>query len=70
MGVSQVVVKKGVYSGGMGRFCEGRISKGGGGYILGRCGRFSDRFCERHIQLYKRGYILERKGRFWERHFM
>ena len=31
MGVSHIVVKKGVNSGGMGRFWEGRISKGGGG---------------------------------------
>ena len=30
MGVSHIVVKKGVYSGGMGRFWEGRISRGGG----------------------------------------
>ena len=29
MGVSHIVVKKGVYSGRMGRFCVGRISKGG-----------------------------------------
>ena len=35
MGVSHIVVKKGVDSGRMGRFWEGRISKGGGGYILG-----------------------------------
>ena len=34
MGVSQIVVKKGVYSGGMGRFWEGRVSKGGGGGIF------------------------------------
>ena len=31
MGVSHIVVKKGVYAGGMGRFWVGRISKGGGG---------------------------------------
>ena len=40
MGVSDIVVKKGVYSGEMGRFWEGRISKGGGWYILGGRGRF------------------------------
>ena len=28
MGVSHIVVKKGLYSGGMGRFWECRISKG------------------------------------------
>ena len=28
--MSHIVVKKGVYSGGMGGFWEGRISKGGG----------------------------------------
>ena len=38
MGVSHIVVKKGVDSGRMGRFWEGRISKGGG-YILGGRGR-------------------------------
>ena len=38
MGVSHIVVKKGVYSGRMGRFWEGRISKGG--VILGGWGRF------------------------------
>ena len=42
MGVSHIVVKKGVYSGGMGRFWEGCISKGGifweGGVDSGRAG--------------------------------
>ena len=40
MGVSHIVVKKGVDSGRMGRFWEGRISKGRGGGFLGGRGRF------------------------------
>ena len=38
MGVSHIVVKKGVDSGRMGRFWEGRISKGRGGGGSGRVG--------------------------------
>ena len=62
MGVSHIVVTKGVYSGRMGIFWEGRISKGGifwdGGVDSGSI-PYSCR---------KGGYILERWGRFWEPH--
>ena len=34
MGVSHIVVMKGLYSGGMGRFWEGRIFRVGGGGIF------------------------------------
>ena len=70
MGVSHIVVKKEVYSGGMGIFWEGRISKGGGGlYILGGRGRFWEGGIDSGRIAYscrKGGYILERWGRFWE----
>ena len=65
MGVSHIVVKKGVYSGEMGRFWEGRISKGE--YILkGRCRFWEDEIDSVSIaySCRKGEYILERCGRF------
>ena len=67
MGVSHLVVKNKVYSGGMGIFREGRISKGGGWYILGGQGGFWEGGIDSGSIAYsckKGGYILERWGRF------
>ena len=55
MGVSHIVVKKGVDSGRMGRFWKGRISKGGRVYF-GRAGLILG---ASHI-------VVEKGGIFWK----
>ena len=76
MGVSHLVVKKGVYSGRMGIFWEGRISKGGGGIfwvggvdsgnmhtVVEKGGIFwKDGVDSGSRTCYKKGYILEGRG--------
>ena len=62
------MAQMGVYSGGMGRLWEGRISKGRG-YILGGRGRFWEGWIDSGSVTYscrKGGYILEGRGRLWE----
>ena len=69
MGVSHIVVKKGVDSERMGRFWEGRISKGGGGGIFWEGGVESGSIAY-SCRKGGGGYMLERWGRFWEPHLI
>ena len=64
MGVSHIVVKKGVDSGRMCRFWEGRISQGG---IFWEGGVHTESIA---YSCRKGGYILERWGKFWEPHLI
>ena len=62
------MAQKGVYSGGMGRFWEGRISKGRE-YILGGRGTFWEGGIDSGSVTYsyrKGGWIMEWRGRLWE----
>ena len=68
MGVLRIVAQKGVYSVGMGRLWEGRISKERGLYS-GRAGRFWEGGIESGSVTYscrQGGYILKGRGRLWE----